>query len=163
MKDYFPLAKGLTLFYAYVDFNEAEPAVRRLKWKVEEVVEQGQAKKAVISTQWDAEAPKTHELKLDAQGVWNAAALEVKLPPQEGDEWTVEGDPYPMRRTLSLEAEAQAFDRTYEDCLEVGASNEDTDSCSRYYFPGIGLVREEWTGESRNSTLALVHCVIPRR
>lgn len=149
--DYVPIQKGLTLTYVFVDHGHAEPAVSRVVWSVEE----SSAGLAKVSIRVDAGPPAYSQVRVDAAGVWTDGLLDIKLPPREGDEWRVD-DAYPVRRVLSLDAVARALDKDYEGCLEIGLTNEDTDSGSRFYHPRVGLVREDWSGESRNTSLVLV-------
>jgi hypothetical protein len=160
--DYAPLAKGLTLFYALVDHDAPEPRVRRLIWTVEEAGEASGARVARVSLRWDERPKILAEVRASAEGVWTDGALDLKLPPVENDEWRAEGDAHPLRRVLSLGSTGRGLERDYHGCLEVGLTNEDTDSGRRWYAPGVGLVREDWTGESRNSTLALIRFSAPR-
>lgn len=160
--DYQPLLPGLTLYYAWIGYDALEPEVGRLVWKVEEVHEQGGVKTARVSTRRDEKPPQSHELRLDAQGLWSGRTLELKLPPVLDESWTAEDDAYPLRRVLSLEARAATAAKEFEGCLEIGLTNEDTDSGGRWYYPGLGLVLERWSGESRNTALSLIHWSLPR-
>ena len=36
------------------------------------------------------------------------------------------------------------------------------DGGSRFYAPGFGLVREEWSGETYNTVLSLAHWKLPK-
>lgn len=153
---------GLTLYYAYVDRDRPQPEVGRLIWKVEESQESGRTTLARISSRWNEAAPKISELREDESGIWSGATLELKLPAVLDDSWTAEDDPYPLRRVLAVEARAATVVKDFEGCLEIGLTNEDTDSGSRFYYPGLGLVLERWTGESRNTILSLIHWTLPR-
>jgi hypothetical protein len=159
--DYHPLLPGLTLYYVHVGYDCLEPTVERFAWKVEEVREAGGVKTARVSTRRGAQPSKSHELRLDSQGLWLEKSLELKLPAVLGESWTAQGDAYPLRRVLALKARAAAVAKEFEGCLEVGLASEDTDSGSRWYSPGLGLVMERWSGENRNTVLSLVHWTLP--
>lgn len=158
-----PLLEGLSLTYAYVDHDQAEPRVGRLVWTVESVSSEAGSRRAKVSLRWDDQAPVWCEVIADEGGVRTDGALDIKLPLNEDDEWRAEGEEYHLRRVLSLSSTGRALERDYEGCLEIGLSNEDTDSGRRWYAPGVGLVREDWTGESRNTSLVLVNARFPRR
>ena len=160
-KDYYPLVRGMALYYAYVDYSRSEPEVSRMVWRVEQTGRKDGALLARISTRWGAGAPSFHEARVDARGVFVAEKLELRLPPKAGDSWKVERDPYFLRVVNSVKAPASGINRDFKDCVEVGFTNEDTDSGSRFYAPAIGLVRETWLGETYNSVLALAHWEIP--
>lgn len=160
--DYQPLLPGLALYYVQVDYDAEEPRVESLAWKVEEVRQRDGVVTARVSARRGLEDPRDYELRRDGRGLWLGKSLEIKLPPVLDESWRAEGDPYPLRRTLSLKARASAVAKDFEDCLEVGVSNEDTDSGNRWYAPGLGLVLERWSGESRNSVLSLVGWSLPR-
>jgi hypothetical protein len=147
--DYLPLEKGLTLTYVFVDHAHAQPDVTRVVWKVEEL--DGGLAKASIRV--GSRPPVFSELRKDEAGVRVDGVLDLKLPLVEGAEWR--GGAV-VRRVLSFDAVARALDRDYEGCLEVGLTNEDTDSGSRFYHPRVGLVREDWSGESRDTSLILI-------
>lgn len=158
-----PLLEGLSLIYAYVDHDHSEPRVGRMVWTVESVSDEKGARLAKVSLRWDGRPALTCEVVASREGIRVDGALDIKLPLREDDEWRVENEEYPLRRVLSLSSTGRALERDYEGCLEIGLSNEDTDSGRRWYAPGVGLVREDWTGESRNTSLVLVHARFPRR
>lgn len=157
-----PLVAGLTLYYVHVDRDRPEPELGRLIWRIEEVQESGRVKSARIMRRWNEDPPKYSELRLDDRGLWAGTTLEVKLPIVLEDSWTALDDEYPVRRVLGVEARASTVVKDFEGCVEVGLTNEDTDSGSRFYAPGLGLVLERWSGESRNTILSLIHWKLPR-
>lgn len=161
-RDYQPLIKGLTLIYAHVDYDSSQPEVSRMIWRVEDVAKNGGVKTARVSVRWGDSKPRLQELRADDQGVWAGKNLEIRLPPKLNDKWEVADDFYYARAVFSLKAKASAMSKDFENCLEVGFSNEDTDSGSRLYAPGIGLVREQRSGETYNSVLSLAHWEIPK-
>ncbi len=161
-KDYYPLIPGLTLCYAHVDYSSREPEVSRLVWRVERVSRNGSGVRAQVKAQWGASPPRTHEVLADEKGIWVGKNLEIRLPPRLNDSWEVEEDDYYFRSVFSLKAKAGTMVRDFKGCLEIGFSNQDTDSGTRLYAPGIGLVREQRNGETFNSVLSLAHWEIPR-
>lgn len=161
--DYFPLVAGAALYYVHVDYSQAEPEVTRMIWRVVSVTQDGDALRAQVTKQWGAAAPQAHELRVDGKGAWAGKNLEIRFPLKPGDSWDVADDPYYKRMILSTKAKAATIVKDFTGCLEVGFTNEDTDSGSRFYAPGLGLVREEWAGESENSVLSLADWRIPRQ
>ncbi|UPT75386.1 MAG: hypothetical protein M0D55_06775 [Elusimicrobiota bacterium] len=159
--DYFPLIAGATLYYVHVDYSQSEPEVTRMILRVVSAAQDGDTLRAQVTKQWGAAAPQTQELRVDGKGAWAGKNLEIRFPPKLGDAWDAADDPYYKRMILSTKAKARTIVKDFTDCLEVGFTNEDTDSGSRFYAPGLGLVREEWAGESRNSVLSLADWRIP--
>lgn len=160
--NYYPLHEGWTYYYASVNFGEVVPSVVRLERRIESVARQGDSTLARVSVREGLAPPRIEEVRLTPAGVWVDGLLEIKLPARENDEWNVE-DRHFLRRVLSLDAQTPGVSRKfyYEHCLEVGAGNTDTDSASKFYSPGLGLVREDWEGESRNETLVLLYIKKP--
>ena len=159
--DYFPLIAGAALYYVHVDYSQSEPEVTRMILRVVSAAQDGDALRAQVTKQWGAATPQTQELRVDGKGAWADKNLEIRFPPKLGDAWDAADDPYYKRMILSMKAKAGTIVKDFTDCLEVGFTNEDTDSGSRFYAPGLGLVREEWAGESRNSVLSLADWRIP--
>jgi hypothetical protein len=102
-------------------------------------------------------------MRIDSNGAWVGKNLEIRFPTKLDDSWDVEDDQYYKRMVLSTKAKAGTIVKEFTGCLEVGFTNEDTDSGSRFYAPGFGLVREEWAGETENSVLSLADWRIPRQ
>ena len=161
--DYFPLIAGSALYYVHVDYSTAEPTVTRMIRRVVSVTQDGDVLRAQITKQWGAAAPQAHELRVDSKGAWVGKNLEIRFPIKLDDSWDVENDQYYKRMVFSKKAKAGTITKEFTGCLEVGFTNEDTDSGSRFYAPGFGLVREEWTGETENSVLSLADWRIPRQ
>lgn len=160
--DYVPFIKGLTLHYAYLEREDAVPGLSQMVWKIEKVSGSGHDRTAVASRRWGDAEPATQTLHQTPQGLFIDGILEIKYPVALGDSWRIEGDAMPLRSVLSTDAEGLTMVKTFPDCLEIGFTNEDTDSGSRLYAPGLGLVREQCSGEGNNSILSLIHWVVPR-
>ena len=160
--EHVPFLKGLTLYYAYLERDDAVPGLSQMVWRIEHVSGSGRDRTAAATRRWGDAAPVTQTLHQTPQGLFIDGILEIKYPVVEGDSWRVEGDAMPLRSILSVDAEALTMVKTFPGCLELGFTNEDTDSGSRLYAPGVGLVREQCSGEGNNGILSLIHWVVPR-
>jgi hypothetical protein len=155
----FPIVPGSACYYAFVDYNPSEPEVTRAIRRVLSAAPfppDGEGLVATMSWQWGAREPLSVQLRATKAGVWVDGSEELRFPVRPGQSWEADDDPYPNRTVLGVGLHVWTPDRAYDGCVEIGFTNESTDSGSRFYAPGVGLVKELWTGENFNSVLILV-------
>lgn len=160
--DYFPFIAGLKLYYASVSYSAMVPSVVRLFRTVASVARDDGGTTAVITDQWGADPAKSYPLRLDAAGLWDSRTLLFPLPLKVGASWEADAVRFPMCSVASLKAKASTLWGDYANCLQVDFGDEDTGSGSRFYAPGVGLVREQFGGEGDPWALVLLDVQMPR-
>ena len=161
--NYYPLRKGWTYHYAYVDQHQLRPVVVREDRTVKNVVHHGDVTTAEIVVRRGTGRSWIKEVRVTPEGVWVDGLLEIKLPLRGNLEWEVDHKFF-MRRVLSTDGKAPGISRGFyfERCLEIRAGNAEN-SGFRIYSVGHGLVREEWSGEDEDMTLVLLDIEKPEK
>ena len=136
--EHVPFLKGLTLYYAYLERDDAVPGLSQMVWRIEHVSGSGRDRTAAATRRWGDAAPVTQTLHQTPQGLFIDGILEIKYPVR--GLWRVEGDAMPC----CILTEALTMVKTFPGCRARVMARIRTRLpalCSR-----VGLVREQCSG-----------------
>ena len=160
--DYFPLKKGLTLYYTQKSSEFSGSADVRLV--VENVKKRGRGKLAEVRMYTTLNG---HTVKIlftvntnsrgvvSTNGIAFGGRTEYKLPIKIGLKWDEEPDTHEIvSSSETVKVPAGSFKHCLKVVTEIGGG--DSGVGTRIYAPGVGLVWEKYAGEDLATTLKLV-------
>ena len=158
--EHVPFLKGLTLYYAYLERDDAVPGLSQMVWRIEHVSGSGRDRTAAATRRWGDAAPVTQTLHQTPQGLFIDGILEIKYP-------VVEGLMARRRRRHALQHPLGRCRGSY-DGQDLSGLPGAPGSLTRIRTRAPGSMLQgrpgarAVLGEGNNGILSLIHWVVPR-
>ncbi len=161
---YFPMNKGMKLKYEYTssEFDDAKIVVIEII-EVSARNEEVYAKVRMTPNLGGRTASRFYTITRTPKGIFSGETIimgprkEFPIPLKVGRQWT-EGSNLNRISSLKSKVKISVPAGDFPGCLRVVTKIDGGDggSAIRFYYPGVGLVYEEYNGEDRQDAIRLI-------
>lgn len=161
---YFPMNKGMKLKYEYTssEFDDTKIVVIEIL-EVSARNEEVYAKVRMTPNLGGRTASRFYTITRNSKGIFSGETIimgprkEFPIPLKVGRRWT-EGSNLNRVSSLKSKVKISVPAGNFTGCLRIVTKIDGGDggSAVRFYYPGVGLVYEEYMGEERQDTVKLL-------